>query len=138
MGKWPQRLSAWGKWLGAGLPKVSRMYQGLRNIILGLAGLVGVGTVIRLAYLIRQLLTGRKQWTWRLSVKPGIWGYIGIALSFLASIVIIGSWWLVVHPIVSTIVPGEAIWLTLAVTGWFLLGAVAIMIRKEKIHAQVS
>ena len=130
-------LRAWGHWLGTGAPSTSPIspYKQLHTAVLiieGLAGLLGLGLVFRLVYLVRQVRAGRRQWVWRLSYKLRFWDYFGLTLSVLLTVIIALDYWILVQPSLDAFAPSQANWLTLAVLSWCLCGAAAALLQSVK------
>ncbi|HNT74945.1 MAG TPA: serine hydrolase domain-containing protein [Anaerolineae bacterium] len=122
-------LSAWGRWLGVGAPAKCKVYQGVRSGTLGLTVLLGLGLMFKIMGFAKDMRDGRRQWLWRFPIRRKIWRYAGLVLSFLLSALIAAGWWLAVHPVLSSLAPGQAPWLMLNVGLWCIYGAVAALLR---------
>lgn len=125
-------LNAWGQWQGSGVPTVVRFYQGVQGLVLGLAGVLGVGLVFRALGLARKIRLGTRQWIGRLPAPLTAWGYVRLAFSVLFSALLALGWWMVVHPVVVSLAVRQAAWLTFMVLGWCLLAAVSAFLRPVK------
>ncbi len=127
-------LRAWGRWLGTGAPAICGFYQTVGVVVLCLAILLGAALVLRLALFFRQVRGGRRQWLWRLSVRPKVWGYVSVAFSVLFSLVIAVVWRVIVHPILSGLAFRQAGWLTFVMLCLFILNAVTALLRPSGEH----
>jgi len=125
-------LNAWGHWLGIGTPAKCKVYQVARSSTLGLAGLLGLGLILKIARLAKKIRYGHRQWIWQLSVQRKAWHYARLVLSILLSAIIAVGWWLVVHPVLSSLVPRQTNWLMLSVGLWCIYGAVTALLRPTK------
>ena len=122
-------LSAWGNWLGIGAPRVARAYQSLRSGVLALAAALAAALLFAIKGLVRGLRSGRRQWLWRFSSKPGARAYISFAAATLLALLFAVAWYIVAHQLLDWMIGKLAYWSTAAVLAWCLYGLVSAFVR---------